>query len=624
MTDDTALYDEQLFKNALDEMTRHYDELVASRRRAATDSPSMHDEALHELSAMIEEMNVASEELRVQNQALREAYYAVETQRARYEELFKLVPDAYLVTDAFGVVREANQAAEFLLAISTAALRGKPLVTFIAESDRKDFRRALNEARTTEGRLDWTSVVVPMTGSPMRAALRVARIHDSDRQELLGWIIRDTTEKQRVATLGQRFQAEQIARIDAERAARRFRVLAEASRHLSASNEVPEICNGVARVVVKYIGDHCELLLLDGQRLNSCARMNREPRQAAFSEALRRRHNMSVDVPTSLVWEALRANEPRTSPPIDAGGDETGTRDLFAAIRTSGPRNALALPLTANGRPIGVMVVMGTAPTAIYGVEDIGVLLEIASRTSLAIAHTHLFAQIEKANREKADFLGVLSHELRTPLTAVLGYSELLLSGIPDPLPERARDHIARIRTCSWHQLTVVEQILRYAHVENETDQPVLADVELERLVGEVREIVREQGPQSNVKLAVDIPEGVQVIRTDAGRLRQILSNLLSNAFKFTIEGMVSLAVRRTDEQIYFTVADTGIGIGGESVERIFDPFWRGPEKEIHGVPGMGLGLAVSDKLARSLGGDITVQSQLGVGTTFTLRLPIR
>jgi PAS domain S-box-containing protein len=627
MPDHTAVYDDELFKKTIHEMTRHYDELLASSRNGQPATAAQQDEALHELSAMIEELNVASEELRVQNQALRDAYYAVEAQRVRYEELFTLIPDAYLVTDLLGTIQEANRSAEFLFAMPADHLRGKPLASFIAESEWKDFRRGLAEIRRDEGQLDWSSMVVPATGAPVRVALRVAHIRDSTSKELLGWVVRDTTEKQRAATLGQRFQAEQTARIEAEQAARRFRVLAEASRQLSSNKDIDTICNGVARAVVKYVADHCEIMLLDGHRLNSCARINREPRQAAFTEALRRRHNMSAESEDSLVWQALRTNEPQTSPPFDSpahGTEATTNRSLFTAVRLSGARNALALPLSAGGKVMGVMVVMGTSPNARFGVEDIGVLLEIATRLGLSISHTQLFKQLERANQEKADFLGVLSHELRTPLTAVLGYSELLLSGIPQPLPDIARDHVDRIRTCAWHQWSVVDQIMRYAHVENQDDKPVYAAVDLSRLVYEVRELVIGQVTNGSVALTVDIPEGVQTIRTDAGRLRQILANLLTNGMKFTEEGSVAVSVRRTDDEIFFTVSDTGIGIAGEDVGRIFDPFWRARDSTAHGVPGMGLGLSVTGKLARSLGGDITVQSQLGVGTTFTVRLPIR
>ncbi|MGQ0816154.1 MAG: ATP-binding protein [Gemmatimonadota bacterium] len=601
----TVHFDEDALTRSLHTAKIRYDQLLELSHHAGK-TDNVVSEVLSELSAMMAVLNVTAEELRAQNHALRDAHDDVERQRAHYEELFTLVPDAYVVTDVYATVLEANQAAEQLFGIPADRLTGKPLAVFIAEDQRADFRRGLSEVRSSDARLEWTALITPRSGTPIRATLRVAHIRDGASHPQLGWIIRDTTEKQRVVTLGQRFAEEQTARIDAERAARRFRVLAEASRQLSATTDLAGICQSIAKAVVKYGADHCEILLLEGQKLVSHSRINREPRQASFTEALRRRHNMSVDAEQSLLWRALRTNEPQVSP---AAAD--------------GPRNAVALPLSSAGKAIGVLVVMGTSPSPQLSAEDVGVLLEIATRASLAIANAMLFNELARANREKADFLAVLSHELRTPLTAVMGYSDLLLSGIPDMLPDRARGHIERIRACSWHQLSVVEQILLFARVEGGADEIETADVNVQAVVHEAIEIVTASARDGKVQLNVDVPPGDITLHTDAGRLRQILTNLLANAFKFTDEGAVSLVVRRTDDDIFFTIADTGIGIAPEDVTRIFDPFWRAGQASNTQRAGMGLGLAVSGRLAHALGGDISVQSQVGVGTSFTLRLPM-
>lgn len=269
--------------------------------------------------------------------------------------------------------------------------------------------------------------------------------------------------------LGQRFAEEQSARIEAERTGRRFRVLAEASRQLATTTDIATICQGVARAVVKYTGEHCEILLLENGQLVSYARNNRTPKQEPFADALRRRHNLTADSDTSLLWKAIRTNEPQVSPPVD-DREDLRARDLFAAVRSNGPRNAFAIPLSTAGNILGVMVVMGTSPAPRFGVEDLGVLFEIATRASLGISNAKLYNELERANREKAEFLALLSRDLRTPLTAVIGYAELLVNGIPDSLPGGLRDTIERIRTCSWHQLSVVEQILKFANVEKSAE----------------------------------------------------------------------------------------------------------------------------------------------------------
>lgn len=578
---------------------------------------------LEELSTALEELKVSSEELRLQHQALRDAYFEVEQQRLHFEQLFALSPDAYILTDAYGTILEANVAGEQMLGAAADRLRGKPLAAFIADDDRGMLRNGMTELRARDTSLEFTAMVLSRSGAPLRAALRASRIRDRSAQTRFGWVIRDTTEKYRVHTLGQRFAEEQTARIDAERAARRFRLLAEASRQLTTTTDIDTICQGVAKAVVKYGSDHCEILLVEGHRLRSHARVNREPRQAPFTEALRRRHNMSAESENSLLWRAIRTSEVQASPAISETGTHT-QRDLFASVRASGARNALALPLYVPGRTLGVLVVMGTSPEPRFGVEDIGVLIEIATRAALAISNALLFQELEQANQEKADFLEVLSHELRTPLTAVIGYSDLLLSGIPEPLAGRAREHVERIRSCSWHQLSVVEQILKYSRVETGIDLPVISNVNLNVLISEAASMVETTVREKNVSLSLDLPQSAGELNTDAGRLRQIIVNLLTNAFKFTDEGGVSLSVRRDDQNIFITVSDTGIGISQDDVAHVFDPFWRGSDRNSATRVGTGLGLAVSNRLARSLGGDLTVQSQVNVGTVFTLRLPVR
>jgi PAS domain S-box-containing protein len=570
-----------------------------------------------------EELNAAQEELRVQNEALREAYYEVEKERLHYATLFALIPDAYVVTDTFATILDANAAAEELLGVSGGRLRGKPLAVFVEESDRREFRAHLNQVSVTGEQLEWEGMLIPRAGSPVRVTLRAAPLVEGTHQRLT-WLIRDNTEKQRVVTLGHRFAEEQNARIEAERTARRFRLLAEASRQLALQTDIDRICENIVKTVVRFLGDYCEIVLRDGAALKSMAHVNREKRQATFTEALRRRHNLGIDKPDSLVWRAVRTNEPQISPAVDGDTDDTFSRkDLFEALRKNGPRNAVVLPLSLAGESFGALIVLSATQSPQFGAEDIGVLIEIATRASLAIGNARLFKDLERANSEKAEFLAVLSHELRTPLTAVIGYADLLLSGIPDQLSPIARDHVERIRACSWHELSVIEQIIRYARVERGEDRPEYGDVDVNSLVTEVSEVVNVEARVKNVQLSVDLPSTSLRLRTDAGRLRQILINLLNNAFKFTDEGAISMIVRGSDEEIFFTIADTGLGIAADDLHHVFDPFWRADATRSAERAGMGLGLAVSASLARSIGGELSVQSQPDVGSTFTLRLPV-
>lgn len=603
----------------LDVLALRYRVLLEAVRGVPQENRSIDQAALSGLSKAIEEMTAAVEDLRHQNGALRDAYSSVEQERLQYEELFGLLPDAYLVTDLFGTIVEVNATGEEMLGVAAMRLRGKPLAVYIADEDRKGFRRSLNEVAESPTPVNWSGIVQPRNGLPFRASIRIVRIPVTGDRVRLGWLIHDTSVQQRVAKLGQRFAEEQSARIAAERASRRFRLLAEASRHLSSGKDVTAICAGIAKAIIRFSADHCEILLLDGEALTSVSRITRDPKQAEFVKALRRRHKLSVASPDNLIDQAIRTREIQVSPPVIADiPSGVARKDMFASLRNTIARNAVVVPILGNEQCIGVIVVMSATPEPTFGVEEIGVLSEIAERTSLAIANARLFGQLEQSNRERAEFLAVLSHELRTPISAVIGYSDLLLSNMAGQLSETALQHIQRIRSSAWHQIGVVEQILSYARVDQQLTLEYV-DTDVQSVVQDALDLVTPLARRKDIALTVDIPSTQLPISTDVGSLRQILVNLLSNALKFTTHGAVTVSARRTDEDVYIAVTDTGHGIKAEDLARIFDPFWRGRRVE----PGMGLGLSVSRRLTKALCGELTVQSQLGVGTKFTLKVPL-
>ena len=228
--------------------------------------------------------------------------------------------------------------------------------------------------------------------------------------------------------------------------------------------------------------------------------------------------------------------------------------------------------------------------------------------------------ELERENRSKADFLALLSHELRTPLNAVIGYAELLLSGIPQGVAPQARAHIERIHSSAVHQSKLVNEIVRYARLESGAEPIVHETVALHSVLEEVVSLTLPAATQKGLQVEIR-GESAVTVQTDATRLRQILINLLSNAIKFSEDGTITVKTVASAEFLTIEVSDDGIGIDETMLERVFEPFWRA-KKSSEPEEGVGLGLAVSHALARSLGGDLTVRSELGVGSAFTLRLP--
>jgi signal transduction histidine kinase/CheY-like chemotaxis protein len=234
--------------------------------------------------------------------------------------------------------------------------------------------------------------------------------------------------------------------------------------------------------------------------------------------------------------------------------------------------------------------------------------------------------QAEEANRTKSGFLANMSHELRTPLNAILGYSEMLMEDAAGTELEKSIPDLRRIQASGKHLLALINDILDLSKIEADrmdlTPERVDVDTMVEDVVNTVRPMMDKNGNTLEVEGAAEFG----VIRADTTRVRQILFNLLSNAAKFTTQGMVRLSVSRESRDhrdwIIFAVSDTGIGMRPEQIGRLFQPFSQADAVTSRKYGGTGLGLAISRRLCHLMGGDIAVDSAEGHGSTFTVRLP--
>ena len=230
----------------------------------------------------------------------------------------------------------------------------------------------------------------------------------------------------------------------------------------------------------------------------------------------------------------------------------------------------------------------------------------------------------EAASRAKTDFLAVMSHELRTPLNAIVGYSDLLQTGVSGPLTDTQRTQLSRIRSSSFHLLDLIQDVLSFSRIEAGREELRIADVEVQQLARDAHSYIEQQCKEKGLQQEVTVPEERIVMITDPAKVRQILLNLLNNACKFADSGKVDLVVAREGEDVLFMVKDTGPGVAREHLEMIFEPFTQVDQSTTRQKGGAGLGLPVSRRLAHLLGGELLVESEIGKGSTFTLRLPIR
>jgi len=232
-------------------------------------------------------------------------------------------------------------------------------------------------------------------------------------------------------------------------------------------------------------------------------------------------------------------------------------------------------------------------------------------------------AEAEQANQAKSAFLANMSHELRTPLNAIIGFTRIVRRKTEGLIPEKQTENLDKVLTSAEHLLSLINTVLDIAKIEAGRMDVLAANFRLSALI-DLCANTAQPLLRPNVVLDKQVDEGLTIIYSDQDKIRQIVLNLLSNATKFTHEGKITLAARQDGDNLRIFVADTGIGISVEALPRIFKEFQQADTSTTRQYGGTGLGLAISRNLAHLLGGDLTVESELGKGSTFTLIIPIQ
>jgi PAS domain S-box-containing protein len=229
----------------------------------------------------------------------------------------------------------------------------------------------------------------------------------------------------------------------------------------------------------------------------------------------------------------------------------------------------------------------------------------------------------ERADRTKTEFLAVMSHELRTPLNGIIGYTDLMETEVVGPMNDAQRHSLGRVQACCWHLVSIIDAILTHARIEGGGEALAHEETDVALIVREVIDIVLPAAATKVLDVRVRGAAAV-TLWTDPGKLRQVLLNLIGNAVRYTDTGgsvTVAIDVDGADG-VQVHVTDTGPGIAPEEQERIFEPFTQLEPAFTRTESGTGLGLSIARRLARLLGGDITLRSAPGEGSTFTLRMP--
>lgn len=562
-------------------------ETVASRVRARSGG------SLGELYIMrdVSARRQAEEALRVREERLRLACLASETG----------IWDWDLVTNR--VLWTETQERLFGLAPGTFPATYQATLERVHPEDRARQTEAVARAMATRGEYDVDFRIIRPDGELRWIESKGHFLHDASGRpvRMVGTCI-DVTER-KTAEQGQR-------------------LLDGASGTLASALGYEARLNSVARYLVPALGDWCLLDVLEEDGSLRRFDVATVPGHEALLDEVRAAVP-KLEQEAHPIVRAIRTGEPQlVSDTTDSLlRHEPDAAEHLALLQRLGIRSVITVPLTARGRSLGAVTLFAGGSGRRYGPRELTLAVEIGRRAGLAIDNARLFWETAEANEAKSRFLQLMSRELRTPLNAIVGFVDLLLAGVPAEIPEASRDHVQRVRASAWAMLQLIEELLDFARMEAGREDVMHAPADVTAVVRDVATLLEPVAAEQSIELDVHLPPTAVIIETDGRKMRDIVLNVLTNAIKRTRVGAVSVELVPLHDAIEIRVHDTGAGVPADLSERIFEPFWQHERREEATALGTGLALSVARRLARMLGGDVTVTSGDG-GTTFTVKVP--
>jgi signal transduction histidine kinase len=514
-------------------------------------------------------------------------------------ELLAHLPNGLVVLDAHGVVLAHNDAALYLLATRQRNWDGREFLDVIAGSPLEiDLRMLLTSPVESATR----HLMYQRADGVRMVELQLSELHADDTQDGALLVVRERTE---------RVQREQM---------REQRVA-----QLSALSRLARIANAAATPDALLCSIICELArLAPGVRVlfglfqpdGTTLRLEPDDRLRAASA---RESHAPIEENTGWLHNLLRANYPYM---ISVADEWLARTTVQALLQRAGVRNVLVVPLSGAAAARGVMFA-GYGDQRTIAPNDVQLFASVGELLAETLDRMWHADEAHEANRAKSMLLATVSHELRTPLGSMTGFIELLEDGVFGEVPARFREPLALLRYSGSVLMRLIDDLQDYSRLEGNYLTIDLEPVDLAMVVRDVVGAMQPQIQKRGLAVNVAIPPALPRVYANSARVAQVLTNLLANAIKFTERGTITVRAIVDGQQVRFSVKDTGIGIAPQQQHMLFREFRQIDNEHTRRYGGSGLGLAISQKLMHQMGGTLTFESTLGVGSTFSGALPI-